>query len=193
MSTKFVSNVTPPANANDRWSAPPGRRVEIVEPGSAQQFAHAADLMRGFIQWCRARYAERAWAVETYFQPASVEKELAALDLAYAAPGGALLLALVDGVPAGCVALRTLGDGVCEMKRLFIREPFQGLGIGRRLCEALIALAGQRGFRAMRLETGDKHLEAHALYRSLGFAEIAPYYDAPAELRPYLTFMERPL
>ena len=100
---------------------------------------------------------------------------------------------LVDGAPADCVALRTIGDGICAMKRLFIREPFQGPGIGRRLCGALIALAERRGFKAMRLETGDKLLEAQALYRSLGFTAIAPCYDVPADQLPFPTFMERPL
>jgi GNAT superfamily N-acetyltransferase len=146
-----------------------------------------------FIDWCRTRYAERAWAVEKYFPADAVEKELAALNQAYAAPHGAILLALVNDMPAGCVALRTIGDGVCEMKRLFIREPFHGLGLGRGLCEAMIALARKRGFRTMRLEVGDMQPEALALYRALGFAAIAPYYDPPADLRPFLTFMEKQL
>jgi putative acetyltransferase len=100
------------------------------------------------------------------------------------------VLALVGGTPAGCVAFRARGDGACEMKRLFVSDPHRRLGLGRRLATGLVGLARSRGFTAMRLETSDRQPEAFALYRSLGFVAAAPYYDAPADLLPYLTFME---
>jgi GNAT superfamily N-acetyltransferase len=96
----------------------------------------------------------------------------------------------VDDRPAGCVALRTLRDGICEVKRLFVRAEHQGLGVGRQLTEALIDLARRRGFSTMRLDTGDLRTEAHALYRSLGFVPTPPYYECPDRLRKYLVFME---
>lgn len=180
-----------PTRSKEARRRPAGsRRIEIVEARSPEQLAAFADLVRDFVAWCRVRYAERSWAVDTYFQPDALEQELAALGTKYAAPHNALLLALVDGEPAGCIAFRTLGDGVCELKRLFIDDCYRGMGLGKRLTSALISLARRRGFRTMRLETGDKQFEARALYQRLGFREVPPYYDAPGELLPYLIFME---
>ncbi len=140
---------------------------------------------------CRVRYRERPWQVDAYFRESELNRELASLDQTYASPDGALLLAVASRRAVGCVALRTIGDGVCEMKRFYVRPQSQGLGFGRMLAEALIDLARERGFRTMRLETGDLQVEAQSLYRSLGFRRIEPYYDCPEELRRYLVFMER--
>ena len=168
----------------------PGAPVQIIEAQADQHVAQAASLIRDFISWCRTRYRERPWFVDSYLQSGDFEEELSSLAQMYAPPGGALLLALVDRRPAGCVALRTLSDGICEMKRLFVCAEHQGLGVGRQLTEALIDLARRRGFSTMRLDTGDLQTEAHALYRSLGFVPIPPYYECPDRLRKHLVFME---
>jgi len=105
--------------------------------------------------------------------------ELAALPGRYAPPDGQLLLARYDGHPVGCVALRRLGAGVCEMKRLFVQPAFRGQGIGRALAEAIIEEARRIGYKRMRLDTV---LEpAKSLYRSLGFREIPPYQHVPIQ------------
>jgi GNAT superfamily N-acetyltransferase len=183
------------ANRIDREHrrVPTDGAVEIVEVQSDRQVEQAAALMREFVSWCRDRYGVRPWQVTMYFQEAEWEQELQSLGQKYAPPAGAILLALVDGRPAGCIALRTIGDGIGEMKRLFIRAGHQGYGLGRGLSEAIIDLARRRSFRTMRLETGDLQPEAMSLYRSLGFKEIEPYYDCPEPLRRHLIFMEREL
>jgi len=168
-------------------------RIAIGEIATDADAADAARLMQGFLDWCRVRYAARPWHVEAYFDPAEWQSELANLRTVYAPPAGAVLLARVDGAPAGCVAYRTIGDGICEMKRLFVGEAFKGIGLGRLLCQTLIDLARARGFCAMRLETGDLQPEAHALYRAFGFRDIAPYTDLPVRIRPHMLFMERAL
>tara|TARA_R110002167_G_scaffold51005_2_gene148007 strand:+ start:230 stop:685 length:456 start_codon:yes stop_codon:yes gene_type:complete len=117
-----------------------------------------------------------------------IDAEMADFPGKYAPPGGALLLARIDGATAGAVALRDLDDGICEMKRLYVRPEARGHGLGRRLIERLIVEAGARGYRAMRLDTVPRHHdEAIALYRGFGFREIAPYCHNPL---PGALFME---
>lgn len=108
------------------------------------------------------------------------DDEMATLPGRYApACRGATLLAW-DGVEAvGCVALRDLGDGICEMKRMYVRPGWRGRGIGRRLAEDVLAESRRLGYRAMRLDTGASMAAAAALYESLGFTDIPPYNRDP--------------
>jgi len=107
--------------------------------------------------------------------------ELAALPGKYAAPHGVLLLARdAGGVALGCVALRPLGDGLCEMKRLFVATAARGTGLGAALMRAIITAARRLGYRAMRLDTLADMAAAQAMYTAAGFRPIAPYYDGAA-------------
>jgi ribosomal protein S18 acetylase RimI-like enzyme len=111
------------------------------------------------------------------------DEELRTLPGKYAPPRGALLLAAGQG----CVGVRPLDAQTAEMKRLFVRPGARGQGLGRRLAQAAIADARERGFSRMVLDSiGEKMGEAVALYRSLGFREIAPYYENPIEGALYL-------
>jgi ribosomal protein S18 acetylase RimI-like enzyme len=108
------------------------------------------------------------------------EAELAALPGDYAPPDGALLLAEVDGTTAGCVALRPMDDeGVCEMKRLYVRPAFRRDGVGRALATAIVDKARALGYTTMRLDTVESMTAARRLYTSLGFTECDPYYHNP--------------
>lgn len=105
--------------------------------------------------------------------------ELAGLPGAYAAPRGRLYLATVDGVPAGCVAMRPHDAQNAEMKRLYVRAQFQGRGIGLKLAEQVIADARALGYASLLLDTLPSMQTALRLYDTLGFVRRGPYFDTP--------------
>jgi putative acetyltransferase len=107
------------------------------------------------------------------------DRELAELPGAYAPPRGALLVARVDGAAAGCVALRPLDSGACELKRLYVASEHRGLGLGGLLAATVISEARRLGYRRMRLDTTPGMEPAQALYERLGFRDIAPYRANP--------------
>jgi len=97
--------------------------------------------------------------------------ELAQLPGEYSPPSGGLLLAVQDREPVGCAALRRLGNAVCEMKRLYVRPGFRGLGIGMALAGEFVSQARRMGYRIMRLETVGSMHHAQRIYESLGFVD----------------------
>lgn len=121
---------------------------------------------------------------------AGFRDEMANLPGRYAPPDGRLLLAQVDGEPAGCVALYKFGDGVAELKRLWARPQFRGMKVGRRLVESLIEEARQIGYTSILLSTVDKLTEAQSLYVSLGWELTEPYFDGPEEMMAHEVFMK---
>ena len=141
---------------------------QIIPAVSAEQVARVRELFRAYAG---------EMGLSFYFQ--GFEEELATLPGRYEPPTGRLLLAQMTTDIAGCVALRKLADGVCEMKRLYVRPAFRGREIGRALAEAVITEARQMGFRRMRLDTLGTMKVALTLYESLGFRRIAAYYDNP--------------
>ena len=114
------------------------------------------------------------------------DAEMAGFPGKYAPPGGALLLATVDGAIAGAVGLRDLGAGRCEMKRLYVKPDFRALKLGRKLAEALVAEARALGYRRLLLDTLPTMQSAQALYRSMGFIDIPAYYDNPIDGTRYM-------
>ncbi len=152
-------------------------RFRIDRATSTDDLAAVADLFAGYAA---------SLPVDLGYQDFATE--LAGLPGKYAAPEGALLLARdAEGRALGCAALRPLANGVCEMKRLFLRPEARGLGLGRTLAEAIIAAARAAGYRTIRLDTLPSMASAIALYQELGFHRIEPYY---APTPPGTVFME---
>ena len=113
-------------------------------------------------------------------------REIEELPGDYQPPGGALLLARIEGRPAGMVALRAVDAERCEMKRLYVRPAARGSRVGFLLAERVIAEARNIGYRAMLLDTLPMMQDAQHLYARLGFHDIAPYYDAPTPGTRYM-------
>ncbi len=157
---------------------------------SAPEIALVAAETAGLLEGARAILREyaRSLRVDLCFQ--DFEAELAGLPGDYRPPDGQLLLALVDGEVAACGALRSLRDvdyaNACEMKRLFVRPPYRGFGLGRALAQSLLDEARRAGYSVMLLDTLDDMEAARGLYTTLGFEEIPPYYFNPIPGAHYL-------
>lgn len=135
-------------------------RLAVSDPASAEDLAAARRLCQD--------YAE-SLGFSLSFD--GIDEELASFPAPYAPPGGALLLARLDGRPVGIVALRPLGRGTAELKRMYVAPVARGLGLGRMLAEAAIARAADLGHRTVRLDTLPSMERAIALYRALGFVD----------------------
>ena len=144
-------------------------------------------ITRQQITLARTLFEEYAAAIGIDLSFQGFAAELAALPGLYAPPRGRLLLALEGDEALACIALRPREEGVCEMKRLFVRPAFRRQGLGRRLAQQLIAEAHAIGYARMRLDTLSSMQPALRLYESLGFVRCPAYYETPL---PNTVFME---
>ena len=121
-----------------------------------------------------AEYAD-SLGIDLSYQ--NYSEEFARLPGKYARPDGRLYLALVDGSPAGCVAMRRLSESRAEMKRLYVRSGFRGAKVGLALAERVLADAREIGCRELVLDTLATMQRAQKLYADLGFVATEPYYE----------------
>lgn len=115
------------------------------------------------------------------------DEEIEHLEDKYGEPRGRLFLVRCDGAVAGCIAIRYLEEGICELKRVYLRPAYRGKGVGRAMMEKIIAEAREAGYRLMRLDTVPYLDAAHALYVKFGFYVIDKYYFTnPVEEAVYM-------
>jgi ribosomal protein S18 acetylase RimI-like enzyme len=157
--------MTSPQELNDKILSPV---IQIVEANTSDDFRQARNVFQEY---------RSSFGASPNFQ--DFDREVSALPGDYAPPDGCLLIALYRGQVAGCVALRKFGDGICEMKRLYVRPQFRGLKIGRALTECVIQHARRLELSYMRLDTLPILEKALSLYRSIGFKVVAPYRNSP--------------
>ena len=143
--------------------------MKLIQATSDEEIRQARQLFEEYAAWLDLNLC---------FQ--NFDKELAGLPGQYAPPSGRLFLANDNDQIAGCIALRQIGDGISEMKRLYVRPDFRSQGLGRRLTETLLREAREIGYRRVRLDTlPGKMDQAIVMYRALGFKNIEPYYNNP--------------
>ncbi len=150
-------------------------RAEISEARFPDDLAVIREIFR--------EYAA-SLGVDLCFQ--NFDEELATLPGKYAAPAGQVLLAWEQGRAVGCVAMRPMAEGACEMKRLYVRAQGRGQGLGRRLAEAICAAARDAGYQRIRLDTLATMTTAQDIYVAMGFQPIPPYVFNPIEGTRYL-------
>ena len=157
----------------------PSPHIQLIKPATSEELQATRQIFE--------EYAQQL-GVDLCFQ--NFDDELENLPGDYAEPQGTLLLALVDDELAGCCALRPLVSSdypnACEMKRLYVRNSYRRLGLGRQLAEAILDAARVAGYHHVLLDTLSEMESARALYEDLGFEEIPPYYHNPIAGAHYL-------
>ena len=148
----------------------------ILPASSPEEMTTVRELFTEYQQWLNFSLCFQGF-----------DRELATLPGKYSRPRGRLYLAQFERKIAGCIALRPMDEnGVCEMKRLFVREEFRGKGIGKMLTERIIADAREIGYHVMRLDTLQRMETARTLYANLGFTVIPAYYNNPMDEVVYM-------
>ena len=153
--------------------------MEIRLARNEAETAAAAKLTRGLVESNKERYPEHLQMLETYYRDAWFFNSTPKLPEAYQPPHGDVLVAYVDEIPVGTVALCRMDDTFCELRSMFVPPERRGEGIATVLCREAFDVARNYGYKAMRLTTGEKQPEAHGLYQKLGFSLVTPWDPDP--------------
>jgi len=158
----------------------------ILQVSTPTEIRHVQVLIREFTSWAMA-LVEGSDQAPTF---RGLEVELATLPGIYAPPTGCLLLAMQDGQPAGCIALKAHDPTTGELKRLYVRPGFRGRKLGRQLLAALIDEARKLGYRRIVLDSHVSMTKAHEIYRAAGFRIVNAPEEFPEVFKPVVVFME---
>jgi GNAT superfamily N-acetyltransferase len=142
--------------------------ADLIDAASKEDYETARCLFGEYAAWL---------GVDICFQ--GFAEELEHLPEVYGSPTGSLIIARSPEGVVGCVGVRALSGGTCEMKRLFVRDAARGFGLGRKLAAAAVEAARRLGYQRMVLDTLESMSAARSVYIRLGFQETAPYYVNP--------------
>ena len=156
-------------------------QIEITEA-----FSHPDTMRELFREYTDALLVAQPDFADYLFSIQNFEDELLHLDAKYGPPRGRLYLALADGKPAGCVALKPIDDTRCELKRLYVREAFRHAGLGEMLVDKILADAREIGYSHMLLDTFPFLRSAIRIYRAKGFYDVESYNNSPMDGLVYL-------
>jgi ribosomal protein S18 acetylase RimI-like enzyme len=157
---------------------------------SKQQIEYIHAEGNDLMEEARQLFIEYARSLNVDLSFQNFAEELEELPKRYGPPDGLIIIAYVDGKSAGCAALHRLSEEICEMKRLYVREDFRDLGIGKKLIAVILAEAVKLNYRFIRLDTLPTMGKAQSLYESFGFYDVDPYVYNPI---PGTRFLERKL
>jgi ribosomal protein S18 acetylase RimI-like enzyme len=143
--------------------------VQISPVRTKDQANSVYTLAYEFIDWLRGRYPEMESEINTYLEHQKFDEQIRNVLVHFTPPKGECLLAVNDDVPVGILMLKDLGNGICEMNRMFVRDSARGLGAGRSLVASLKVRATEMGFQTMILSALPRHYEAISLYQASGF------------------------
>lgn len=162
-------------------------RVTISQVQTEDKIRAAQDLLRDYINWWAETEPEDFAQHPTFVE---WEKDIAALPGVFVPPAGRLLLATLDGQPAGCVGLKPYDAVTAEVNRLYVRPAFRGHNIGWQLIDKLISEARHSGYQRLVLDTHISMKKAHIIYEGFGFKPVTAPNDIPETLKPFIVFME---
>lgn len=163
---------------------------DIAEMKSAADIADFRSMIRAYVDWLYETFPEETEEITYYYGPERLAEALEDVPISFLAPVGLAFVARRAGVTVGIVSARPYGPGIAEIKRLFVLPSERGTGLGRALMETVMARMREWGYAVVRLDTAIFLTDAIALYRRLGFVEIAAYYDLPPVAQRTTVFME---
>lgn len=164
----------------------PALRVRQVT--TPEEIVATRGLLREYVDWALVgKDGANAPAFE------GVEEELATLPGVFAPPDGRLLLATLDGRPAGTIALRRHDESRGEVKRLYVPPALRGRRVGEALVTAAVDAAREIGYERLVLDSHHTMTSAHRLYQQAGFRVVPAPDEFPEELKPLVVFMEMEL
>ena len=159
--------------------------MKIYSARTEAETAAAAKLMIGLVESNKERYPQQLEMLETYYRDAWFFDPAPKLPEAYQPPRGDVLVAYIDTIPVGTVALGRMDDTYCELRSMFVPPARRGEGIATALCREALDVARGYGYKAVRLTTGEKQPEAQRLYQKLGFSAVAPWDSDPSSILCY--------
>lgn len=155
--------------------------MDVQSVRSAAEMKDAAKLMRGLYEANKVLYSDDFETIEEYYRGSWFFDDAPAIPTEYRPPLGDVLVAYFDREPVGTVAICRMDDLHCELKSMFVVPEYRKNGVASALCDAVIRLAREQGYRIVRLTTGVRQLPARRLYENLGFKVVAPWDSDPPD------------